>query len=131
MFKEVCHIADVGLYVESTNYRDLFKEAALGLMILSDVEISNDNKIFIVNYRDSSFDKETLLVNWLNFLILQLDNNLYLLNSKIKIISNSVISKCYFRRFNKRELLIKAATFHNLQIIKYKNLIKTQIIFDV
>ncbi|MCX7908115.1 MAG: archease [Ignavibacteria bacterium] len=131
MFQEISHTADIGLYIESTSYRGLFYDAALGLMQIAKIETSNDDKLFIVKYKDNASDKEILLVNWLNFLINKLDFNYYLVNCYISIKFNSLFSRCYFKKLNKRELLIKSATFHNLKIIKIKNLIKTTIVFDV
>lgn len=131
MFKEIPHTADVALYVESTTFKGLFYDAAIGLISISDISISTNNKIHKLNYRDKSYDKETLLINWLNFIIYQLDNELYLLNCNISIHKNSLSSICYFKNLEKKGLLIKSATFYNLKIIKSKNLIHTTIIFDV
>ncbi len=131
MFKEIPHTADVALYVESTTYKGLFYDAALGLIAISDIDVSNESSIYELFYKDKAYDKETLFVNWLNFIIYQLDSNLYLFDSKISIHRNSIISRCYFRNYKKRNLLIKSATYHNLKIVKLKNLIQTCIVFDV
>ncbi|MFN3781393.1 MAG: archease [Candidatus Kapaibacteriota bacterium] len=131
MFKEIPHTADVALYIESTTYKGLFYDAALGLNTISDIELSSENSIYFIIYKDKANDKESLLVNWLNFLIYQLDNYLYLISSNIFIYRNSLFSSCYFKKYKKRNLLIKSATFHNLNIIKTKNLIHTCIVFDI
>ncbi len=131
MFKEISHTADMGLYVESTTYQGLFYDASLGLMVISGIETLDDNKIYIEKYEDKSIDKETLLINWLNFLIFKLEKNYYLINCIIKIYLNSIKSTCYLKKLAKRNKYIKSATFHNLQIIKSNNIIKTTVIFDV
>lgn len=132
MFKEISHTADIGLYVESTSYRNLFYDAAMGLMQISDIQSDlNDTRLFFKSYRNKAIDKETLLIDWLNFLVFQLDNQFYLINCSIKINRNYLKSMCCFKKFNKRNLLVKSATFHNLQLLKSNKLIKTKIIFDV
>lgn len=131
MFKEIQHTADVGLYIESTSFSGLFYDAAMGLMSISNIEPSNENKIHIVNYKNKSIDKETLLVDWLNFLIYQMDKNFYLISTTIRIYRNYLKARCYFRRLKNRSLLVKSATFHNLQVFKQGKLINTVIVFDV
>lgn len=131
MFREIFHTADVGLYIESTSYKGLFYDAAIGLMFLSGIKISNENNLHIVKYKNKAVDKETLLVDWLDFLVYQLEKNFYLVNCNIRIKKNSLFSICYFNEYKKKDLLIKSATFHNLNIIKEERLIKVTVIFDV
>ncbi|QLH54226.1 MAG: hypothetical protein CH6_2989 [Candidatus Kapaibacterium sp.] len=132
MFKEIPHTADVCLYVESTSLKNLFYDAAIGLMTISGIEpISDDNQLYIENYKYIANEKEILLIEWLNFLIFKLEKQLYLVNSIIKITKNSLFAKCYFKKYDKINLSIKSATYHNLQIIKLNHLIKTFITFDL
>lgn len=131
MFVEIPHTADVALYVESTTYKGLFYDAAIGLINISNINVSSQKNIYHLEYKDKTFDKETLLVNWLNFLINQLDKNLCLINCNILIYKNSIISNSYFKKYEKRTLLVKSATFHDLKIVKSNKIIYTQIVFDV
>ncbi|MGB9770687.1 MAG: archease [Candidatus Kapaibacteriota bacterium] len=132
MFKEIQHTADVGIYVESTSFRNFFYDAAMGLMAISEIEPeSNNDRLSIEIFKDKAEEKEILLIDWLNFLIYKLDNKYYLSNCHIQFKKNFLIAKCYFNKLKMRKLLIKSATFHNLQLIKYKLLIKANIIFDI
>jgi SHS2 domain-containing protein len=131
MFVEIPHTADKAIYVESTTLEGLFYDSALGLMAISGISPLKSKKIYHDNYEVSSVDSETLLVDFLNFLIYKLDLGFYLINSEIRIDSIHLFSKNYFGKFKNREIYIKSATFHNLKIVKYNHLYRTKIVFDI
>ncbi|MCX7879450.1 MAG: archease [Ignavibacteria bacterium] len=131
MFKELHHTADKALYIEAIDLNYLFYDAAIGLTQLADVEFINCSNITNEIYYDSNDDINVLFIEWLNYIIFKLNNNFYLINAIIEINENSVKAKAWFNTFNKLNLLIKSATYHNFNIEKKGELYFCTVVFDI
>lgn len=131
MFWEVKHTADKSIYVETISIENLFYESALGLNTLFSDKLSKNKTIFIENYRNLAFDYETLLVEFLNYIIYKRNLGFQYICSNIEIDKFLIKSVNYFKKLKKNSIPIKSATFHNLNIIKKGNLYTCTIVFDV
>lgn len=125
------HTADKSIYVETISIENLFYESALGLNTLFPDKLSKNKTIYIENYGNSAFDYETLLVEFLNYIIYKRNLGFQYICSNIKIDKFLIKSINYFKKVKKNSILIKSATFHNLNIIKRNNLYTCRIVFDV
>ncbi|MGQ9819106.1 MAG: archease [Candidatus Kapaibacteriales bacterium] len=131
MFWEVKHTADKAIFVETLSIENLFYESALGLNTLFADELSKNKIIIEEKYENNAIDYETLLVEFLNFIIYKRENGFQFICSNIKINDFHLYSVNYFRKINKKKISIKSATFHNLNIIKRYDLYTCEIVFDV
>lgn len=147
------HTADIGIRVSGKTLEELFENAAYGMFAqLTDIDkIQPKEKIEV---EVQGYDKESLLVNWLNELLyLSATKKMFFSQFKIKNLSAKVAEEESPQRAQKTEepmkllswvigekidrkkhslhLEIKAATYHNLKIIKNKQGYQTTIIFDV
>lgn len=135
-FEIVDHTADISIKAYGKSLKELFENAALGMFnILADLEgitTSTELKIKI-----EAPDKEELLIEWLDELLYNFytkhvifcefniteltDNNL---TAKVK-------SRFIGENKNRLKTEIKAATRHDLHIVKTKDVYEVQIVFDV
>ena len=140
-YKLLEHTADLRLLIYGKNLEDIFNNSAKALLDIAlskkkALTLKSSNKLIIL--KDKS--KEDLLISWLNELLFLLysrntiakdiklkithNNNLYILKAKVKTQEIALSSKNI-----KTE--IKAATYYNTQITKYKNGYKTEVVLDV
>lgn len=131
MFWEIKHTADKAILVETFSIESLFYEAAIGLNVLFEDNLSKNKKIYVKIYRNTAIDYESLLIDYLNFIIYKRIIGFQFICSNIEINNFSINSINYFRRVNKKNVSIKSATFHNLNIIKNDSLYSCTIVFDV
>jgi len=133
------HTADIGIRVKAENLEGLFCESAKALFdIIAQIKsparkyLSLTKKIRINQQAENT---EELYINWLNELLsLASAKGLIFYDFKIKKITNNSIeadvlgkkSSCY-----KVNVEIKAATYHDLQIIENHGIWKAEVIFDV
>ncbi|MCL5987115.1 MAG: archease [Actinobacteria bacterium] len=129
------HTADIGISATGSDLRELFTNFALGLFdVICDMKkvLPRENIMINVN----SYDRESLLVKWLNELIYIFDFKKMLFSKfDIKEITDTGITavasgeKIDLKKHELREL-VKAATFHQLSIKKNRQY-KGKIILDV
>ena len=130
------HTADIGITVYGKSLEELFENSAYG-MFSQMTDIKKVNPEDKVEVQVEGYDKESLLVNWLNEL-LYLSTTRKILFSEFKlrkIRNNSLSAEIRGEKINPKKhflhLEIKAATYHNLKITKTKKGYQTTIIFDV
>jgi SHS2 domain-containing protein len=126
------HTADIGIWITGADIKDLFYEAALAMVaeIGADTLSIEENVIIEVN----GYDYEDLLVVFLNGLLYEIQTR----NLRVSSLDITCLSEINIRAIVKGKLSssplkenIKAATYHNLAIIKLDNGYETTIIFDV
>lgn len=135
-FVVVEHTADIGLTAYGKTLNELFENSAYGMFSqITDIEkVKPKDKVEV---QVEGYDKESLLVNWLNELIYFLTTKKMLFSQfKIKKIrDNSLSAEIRGQKIDCKKHLchleIKAATYHNLKISKTKEGYQTTIIFDV
>lgn len=133
---EILDVAgDVGLSVSGVSLKEIFTNAAIGLYHLitpSKVETEETIEVAI-----SGMDIENLLVKWLNELIFIFDAQGFIGNFiDFKNLSETELTAEVRGGFFDREkceqgLLVKAATYHGLEIKKEDGLYRVKIIFDI
>lgn len=131
MFREVKHTGDLAIYVESNSLEGLFYDATIGMLWATNIDFSRKGKLYIENIAITSFDYESLLVDWLNEIIHKLNNQLFLLNCDIKLNDLILLNTCYFKKISNINCKIKSVTYHNLNIININELYKCTLVFDV
>lgn len=134
-FEIIDHTADIGIVVNAPDLGHLFSKAALGLFSL----ITDVNKVkakFKRHIELSAGDAEELLVEWLNELIyiFEVEHVVFCRFNISEISDNTLIAICMGEKINKKHTIereVKAATYHMLHIIKSKEGLRVQIIFDL
>lgn len=134
------HTADIGITVYGKTLRELFENSAYG-MFSQMTEIEKVNPEDKVEVQVEGYDKESLLVNWLNELIyLSTIKKMFFSQFKIKNFQETcdalkLTAEIKGEKINCKKhfchLEIKATTYHNLKITKNKQGYQTTIIFDV
>lgn len=127
---------DVGLNIYGETEKDVFEQAFLGLYsLITDIEKVNGSIEKIVKVSADSIDR--LLIKWLNELIYIFDTENFL-GCKVHILSffeNFLEAKIYGEYFDEKRhtkgLLIKAATYHNLNFEKKGSKFKASVLFDI
>lgn len=123
-FEILDHPADIGIKIYGESIEELFKNAAIGtssLLIESETIEANITK----NINIQGYDREELLINWLDKIVYIFDANRFL----VKNISNLVINSkdgfslkavVHGESFNKYKhtikLYLKGVTYHQLQL---------------
>jgi len=147
------HTADIGIQVYGKTLEELFENSAYGMFSqITDIEKVNPEEK--VEVQVEGYDKESLLVNWLNELLyLSTTKKMFFSQFKVKsIFAKDAKGELPQRTQKKGELPkllawikgqkidckkhfchleIKAATYHNLKIEQNKEGYQTTIIFDV
>lgn len=131
MFREVEHTGDSAIYVETASLEGLFYDATTGMLQATNIDFSKKGKLYIEEIILTSFDYESLLVDWLNEIIYKLNNQLFLLNFNIKLNNLTLFGNCYFKKLSNINCKIKSVTYNNLNIENVDKLYKCTLIFDV
>jgi SHS2 domain-containing protein len=126
------HTADIGIRTTGADLKDLFLEAALAMVAEIGADTTSVEKNIIIDF--IGYDYEDLLVVFLNGLLYEIqtrnfrvsDLNITSLNeTNIRAVVKGTVGNAPLKKN------IKAATYHNLVIIKLVNGYETTIIFDV
>ena len=127
------HTADVIVKATGKTLNQLFENAALGMMAVLKPSFYSQEKVS----RDISLgstDQSSLLVDFLNELLYQMDvNNEGYQQFKVDIIEevNMLKTEAIGHPLNKFETEVKAATYHNLEIRKAKGHLEAEVTFDI
>ena len=132
-YRELPHTADVALEVWGKDLPELFAHAAQGLFSLA-ARIDPEAKVSAYRAINlSAPDRETLLVDWLNELLLLSDENeeAYI-SFQVELPKPGQLSAraCATQDFT-RLRTVKAATFHDLAIRETAEGFTATIVFDV
>ena len=128
------HTADMGLVAYGHNLAEAFANAAYGLFsIIADLGNVQGKEPLQVDLREE--DTETLLFEWLNYLLYTFDVEMLLLNrfDIERFDSSGLKATCYGEKYDpSRHRLkrgVKSATYHMLKIDRENN--QVQVILDV
>ena len=134
-FSEIAHTADYALRIRGSDFRALFQNAAHGLYSLigpSDEKLKKEQwvekQIALV-----AQDAEELLVEWLSELAYWVENEFFI-GSGIRfsqINEGRLEATIGGWRADRVERLIKAVTWHNLEIRQTVDGLEATVIFDV
>jgi SHS2 domain-containing protein len=129
---ELEHTADRAFRVRGKNLGELFVNAADALFRLQRQSIGKTSGL-AGEVGVEGYDRETLLVNWLNeILYLQEANNETFNRAEILEISGQHLkAKLFAQRDRRVQRLIKAVTFHGLRIQETRTGFEAEIIVDV
>ncbi|MFA5066108.1 MAG: archease [Dehalococcoidia bacterium] len=134
-YEVIDHTADIGIVAYGSNLNALFSNAAAGmlsLMVKTDTLRHDVTKTISLEAGDS----ETLLVEWLNELLYIIyTEKLVLCRFDILIDKGQLMSRCAGQRLEMKSRRfireIKAATYHNLEIVAKDGEYSARIIFDI
>ena len=135
-FEIINHKADIGLAVYGRSLGELMANAAEGMFsLMTDISRIGNSTVRRIELRND--DEETLLVEWLNELLLVFEVERLLFSSfDVTVeVGNRLLADCRGEKFNptkhsvNRE--IKAATYHNLNIVRGADGYSVKIIFDI
>ena len=135
-YKRVDTTADIALEIWGKDYRELVEEAIKGLIeIMFDVGKVEEKEEFPVVV--TGFDREDVLIAALNEVVFLVDaRKMVFKRVEVHEASDTEVRFTLFgerydpqRHEIKEE--IKAATFHNVEIVEENNQLKTRIVFDV
>lgn len=135
-FTIIDHTADIGIVAYGGDLKELYANAAKGMMSLI-IDMCTVKLDICKNIETSASDSEALLVAWLNELLYVLDvEHVILKEFEIeKLMPVSLSAKCYGEKLDlKRHRLkreVKAATYHGLSIVKANDQYSARIIFDI
>ncbi len=134
-FEEVEHTADLALKVHGHSLKEVFINAACGLLSLmanleglEGLEPTISREISL-----ESLDYEALLVDWLNELLYlhEVEEEIYT-RFEIKALSPTALSAIIWgTKMTASLLAVKAATFHDLEIRETEAGYLTTVVFDV
>lgn len=129
----VDHTSEVGLEVRAGSFGELLAESARGLasLLLREVpaEASGETREFEV----SSHDREALLVDWLNELLFEAEVRLWipLELEMLEVSDTRVRARARGVEVDLAPSIVKAATFHGLQVRETADGFEAEVIFDV
>jgi len=136
--EEIKHTADIGIKVKGRSLRELFKNAALGVISLAIAKPGSKKKAekYLIYLKSASLDE--LLHDFLNEIIylifskkkcvidtagIKLDEDAISIKAEIRQLAGVSASGCVIRE-------LKSVTFHGLKIIKNKKGYSADIIID-
>jgi SHS2 domain-containing protein len=134
-YEVIDHTADIGIIARGRDLNELFNSAARGMLhLLTDEGTGRQDVRREINLEAG--DTETLLVEWLNELLYLLDTErLLLFEFDVFIEGGKLSAKCRGMAIDRRTYTlkreIKAATYHDLRIIKDGSHYSAKIIFDI
>ncbi len=134
-FEVIDHTADIGIVAYGNDLVTLFSNAAVGMLSLM---FKNDGQAHDVTRTISlkAEDNETLLIEWLNELLyIIFTEKLVLYRFDIVIDEGRLTAECAGQRMKPGGPMItreiKAATYHNLEIMYKDGIYSANIIFDI
>jgi len=129
------HTADIGIIARGSDLHVLFSNAASGMLSLL-IGIDTLRRDTTREIRLEARDIESLLVEWLNELLYIIyTDRLVLCKFDILIDGNRLVAICAGQKMDlkdhrfRRE--IKAATYHDLEIVQRDGEYSVKIIFDI
>ena len=129
----VDHTSEVGLEVRAGSFGELLAESARGLASLLLREVSAEASGGTREFEVSSHDREALLVDWLNELLFEAEVRLWIpLEFEMLDVSDTrVRARARGVEVDLAPSIVKAATFHGLQVRETADGFEAEVIFDV
>ena len=130
-FREISHTADWELEVWGPDLGSLIEQAARGMYHLAELKLSSHprltRKIELLFH-----DSETLLIDFLTELIyLTESEGLAFDEFNIQFNDDQLVALVSGAKIDSLSKEVKAATFHNLEIRKSRDILVANIVFDV
>jgi len=130
-FIEIPHSADLALQVWADSLAGLFIQAAKGMYSFLRIDYQKSDQISR-KMDIQEIDLENLLVSFLNELLVDLQQNKKIYNQfHLEINCHTLIGDLTGKEISNVSPEIKAATYHDLKIIKTKSDYQTTIVFDI
>lgn len=129
----VDHTSEVGLEVRAGSFGELLAESARGLASLLLREVSAEASGETREFEVSSHDREALLVDWLNELLFEAEVRLWipLEFEMLEVEDTRVRARARGFEVEVAPSIVKAATFHGLQVRETADGFEAEVIFDV
>lgn len=129
----VDHTSEIGLQVQAGSFGELLAEAARGLARLmlreAPAEVEGETREFEV----SAHDRESLLVDWLNEILYVAETGLWV-PLEIEVLEASdtrIRARARGATVEVSPSMVKAATFHGLQVVETADGLSAEVILDV
>ena len=129
----VDHTSEIGLQVQAATFGELLAEAARGLARLMLREVPAEAEGATRDFEVSAHDREALLVDWLNEILFVAETGLWI-PLEIEVLEASDTRIRARARGVTVELspsMVKAATFHGLEVVKTADGLSAEVILDV
>ncbi len=116
-FEEVEHTADWAFRAYGRDLRELFVNAATALFALQG-SLEDTPPTVTREVRSEGIDRETLLVNWLNELLFlqETEHETYNRFEILELSDTDLYARIQGKPRGKMDKVIKAATFHDLEV---------------
>lgn len=129
----VDHTSEIGLQVRAASFSELLAEAGRGLARLLLREIPAEPAGEAREIEVSAHDREALLVDWLNELLFEAEVRLWVpLEFEVLEVSDTYIrARARGAAVDIPPSIVKAATFHALQVLETAEGFEAEVILDV
>lgn len=135
-YRLINHTADLGIEVYGEGLQELFSNAGFALFdIMTDISRVRETTEKFITVEGN--DLEQLMVNWLNDLLYLFDvEGLLFKRFEVQEVADNhlkalVVGECYDPDRHIMETAVKAATYHQIQVVKENNGWRAQIIIDL
>lgn len=133
-WEEIDHTADLALHIWAEDLEDLFITAARGMFALVSEPARDADATLSVPIELTAMDEETLLVDWLNELLYlyEIHQQAFRVFDNVAVTSTDLTAVAYGVPIASSLAYIKAATFHNLDVVVMpEGGYETEIVFDI
>ena len=129
----VDHTSEIGLQVRAATFGELLAEAARGLarLMLREVPATAEGEAREIEV--SAHDRESLLVDWLNEILFVAETGLWIpLEVEVLEVSDTRIrARARGAAVEVSPAMVKAATFHGLEVVETAEGFSAEVILDV
>ena len=130
-FEEIEHTADWALRVWAPDYAELFRQAAIGMNQLSEIELDLSTPA-AEELTLTEIDMESLLISFLSELVFFAEqDDLGFDSYSLEVDRLSLDARLTGGKIISRKKEIKAVTYHNLEVIEIEGGYQVVIVFDV
>ena len=129
----VDHTSEIGLQVQAASFGELLAEAARGLARLMLREAPAEAEGETRDFEVAAHDRESLLVDWLNEILYVAETGLWI-PLEVEVLEASDTSIRARMRGVTVEVspsMVKAATFHGLEVVETAEGFSAEVILDV
>jgi protein archease len=129
----VDHTSEIGLRVQAASFGELLAEAARGLASLMLREVPATAEGEARDFEVSAHDRESLLVDWLNEILYVAETGLWIpLEVEVLEASDTRIqARARGVTVEVSPSMVKAATFHGLEVVETADGLSAEVILDV